>query len=506
MHSNREKRIFKNTALLYFRMAFTMLLGIYTSRIVLQALGVSDYGLFNVVGGVTTMFLFLNGSMSVATSRFISYEMGHNNKERLAATYNQARLIHWCIAAVVFLLIETIGLWFLNNNMNIPDGRMDAANWVLHTVAITSVLNIIATPDISLVISHEKMSSFAYISIFDATIRFLFTYFLLSYNHDRLILYAILMMLIQVADRLFYLIYCHRNFKECRTRVKLQPEIFKSMLSFAGWNIMGNLALIIIDQGINIVLNIFYGTIVNAARGIAMQISNYSNAFVTNVRMAINPQITKSYASGDINFMVKLIKYSSLSCYYLLLLIAAVLYWVIDYILKIWLIEVPEHTSIFINLTLLYLIVNSFGNPVIIGIHATGHIRKFQIVEGSIMLLTLPLAYILLKCDYPPYCVYVAQIAIAIATQAGRLYVILPELRIRFRTYLTQIIVPAIKVAATTIAASVAFSLLRHTMSETGYNMTQCMITTAACLLSIMYLGLDKDERTYLYNLLRKRI
>ena len=506
MPSNKEKRIFKNTALLYFRMAFSMILGIYTSRIVLQALGVSDYGVFNVVGGVTTMFLFLNGSMSVSTSRFISYEIGQSNKERIAIVYNQARLIHWGIALIIFILIETIGLWFLNTNMNIPEDRMFAANCVLQTVAITTVLNIIATPDMALVISHERMNSFAYISILDSILRFLFTYFLLSYDNDRLILYAILMMFIQITDRLFYLIYCLRHFKETRTKIKFYPRIFKSMLSFAGWNVLGNLALIAIDQGINIVLNIFCGTIVNAARGIAAQISNYTSAFVTNIRMAINPQITKSYANGDMAFMIKLIKYSSLSCYYILLLIAVVLYWIIDYILAIWLIEVPQYTSLFINLTLIYLIVNSFANPIIIGIHATGDIKKFQIVEGCIMLMTLPLAYIMLKLGYPPYCVYLAQIIIAIMAQIGRLYVILPKLNIKFHTYIVSTITPAIKVAAITIIASVATSTLKYVLSGIGYNLAQCIITTIVCSLSIIFIGLNKAERMYIYNILRKRI
>ncbi len=504
--AGKEKRIFKNTVLLYFRMAFSMLLGIYTSRLVLDAIGVSDYGIYNVVGGITTMFLFLNGSMSVSTSRFITYELGKDRDERLAKIYNQAVLIHRLIALLVFILVETVGLWFLNYKMNIPADRMIAANCVLQTVAVSSVLNVIATPDMALIISHERMKSFAFISILGSVLHFLFAFLLLSYHHDRLILYAILVMTIQVVIRLSYLIYCKRNFEESRTPVKFNKVVFKNMISFAGWNVLGNLALISIDQGINILLNIFFGPIVNAARGIAMQISNYSNTFITNIRMAINPQITKSYAYGDHSYMLKLITYSSLSCFYVLLLIAAFLFWILEYVLEIWLVVVPENTALFINLTLLYMMVNSFANPIIIGIHSTGKIRKFQVVEGCLMLLTLPLAYLMLKTGMPAYSVYISQIAIAIVSQIGRLSIVLPALNIKLREYLTLIILPSTEVLIVTALPSVCIYLCHLDMSNLAYSLSQCIVTTISCLLAITFIGLKKEERLYIFDNIRKKM
>ena len=481
--------------MLYVRMAISMLVGLYTSRVVLYALGVTDYGIYNVVGGLTTMFMFLNSSMAVSTSRFLTYELGRNDSAQLSLVYKQAIIIHVIIAVCIFILIETVGLWFLHNKLVIPEGRMYAAEWILHTVAAVSVLNILSTPDMSLIIAYERMSSFAYISLFDVFFKLTIAILLVYWGGDKLILYAILLMFSQLVVRLIYYIYSKIVFKELHGKLLIEIRMFKEMVSFAGWNLLGNLALMTIDQGVNILLNVFCGPVVNAARGVSTQVSNHVNAFVMNIRMAINPQITKSFSAGNLDYMHTLIKYSSLSCYYLLLIVSIPLFWVTDCLLSIWLVEVPPLTGTFFRLTLAYIMANSFANPIIIGIHSTGNIVKFQVVEGILMLLTLPLAWIFLHCGYPPFWVYIAQITIAIVSQIGRLYVVLPAIKMKLAYYLNSICLPCLWVTI----ASVLLPLLIWNLYSEDETLLFLMLMAAMSFvwtaLSIYVIGLNKTEK-----------
>ena len=501
--NNQGKIILKNSTMLYIRMAVTMLVGLYTSRVILYTLGVSDYGIYNVVGGLTTMFMFINSSMAVSTSRFLTYELEKGDGGQLSLVYKQAVFIHIIIAIFIFLLIETLGLWFLYHKMVIPEGRINAAEWTLHTIAVVSVLNVLSTPDISLIIAHERMSSFAYISLLDVLFKLFIVLTLKYWSGDRLILYAILLMIAQTVMRLTYYAYSKRCFKETHGKLFFSKVKFKEMFSFACWNLLGNLALMTIDQGINILLNLFCGPIVNAARGISSQLSNYITTFVTNIRMAINPQITKSFSAGNLVYMHTLIKYSSLSCYYVLLAIGVPLFCISDYLLSIWLVEVPPYTTIFFRLTLIYIMANSFANPIIIGIHSTGKIMKFQITEGLLMLLTLPLAWLFLIRGCPPYWVYVAQTTIAVLSQIGRLYVVLPAINMKWTYYLKSICLPC---AFVTIASGILPLLiwLYTSKHSTSFLISISCLSFIWTILVLYKIGLKKEEKAFIIRTLEK--
>lgn len=504
--NNNSKTIVKNSGMLYVRMAISLLVGLYTSRVILDALGIVDFGIYNVVGGLTTMFMFLNSSMAVSTSRFLSYEIGRNDTHKLSLVYQQAVIIHIIIALIIFLLIETLGQWFLYNKLVIPDERLDASFWVLHTVAFVAVLNVLSTPDMSLIIAHEKMSSFAYISLLDVFLKLFIAISLSHLGGDKLIVYSILLMTGQLSIRLIYYIYSKRTFVETTGKMRFSKNKFKEMLSFASWNLLGNIALMTIDQGVNIMLNMFCGPVVNAARGIANQISNVVTNFTTNIRMAINPQITKSYSIGDYSYMHSLIKYSSISCFYLILFIGFPLFWIGDYLLDIWLVEVPEYAGIFFRYTLLYLMVNSFANPIIIGVHATGKIIKFQLIEGFIMLLTLPCAWMFLEMGWPPYSVYVAQIMVGIYSQLGRLYVVLPIIGMTKSYYIREVLYPCFVVLFISVIVPTLLSFGIYRPLDWRASVLMAFISALWSLLVIFFCGLKNEERALIRSYLIKFI
>lgn len=291
--SDNNKRIAKNTLLLYFRMLITMLVSLYTSRVVLQTLGISDYGLYNVVGGVVTMFTFINGTLATGTQRFLTFELGANNKEKLHKVFNTAMALHELLALVLFLLVETVGLWFLYNKMNIEPGRMDAAFWVFQFSCITMLINVIQVPYISSIISHEKMDIYAYMSIFDVVMKLLIVFLIQVVDYDKLILYGFLYLIVNCISALIYNVYCRRLFEECKISRVFDKKIFKEMMNFSGWNIFGCASVTFQGEGVNILLNMFFGTVVNAARGIAFQVNAIVVQFVGNFQMAVNPQIVK---------------------------------------------------------------------------------------------------------------------------------------------------------------------------------------------------------------------
>jgi O-antigen/teichoic acid export membrane protein len=469
--------------------------------VILDSLGILDYGIYNVVAGVTSMFVFLNSTMSVSTSRFITYELATKNDDNIRTVFDQARIIHYAIAIMVMILIETIGMWMLVNKLTIPLDRIYAAKWVLHSVSITTFLTIISTPDMALIIAYERMNAFAYISMLDVFFKLLIAYLIVVIPGDRLITYAILLTSASAVSRVCYAVYCRRNFVFYKGRIHYNKKIFNRIFSFASWNLMGNLANMTLDQGITILINIFTNPTVNAARGVANQLSIQMNTLATNARMAINPQITKSYAAGDYSYMHKLIGFSSLSCYYILLIMALPLYWSIDYIMDIWLVEVPYYAPLFLRLTLVVLLTSSFSNPLIIGVHATGNIKRFQIVEATLMLLTLPLAYMFFKCGLGPEWAYIANIICIILAQAGRIKVVLPLIKFPFKDYFNEIIYKALKVLVLSLIPCLLVSLISQFMPQIVYYAIQTIISFVSCLFVIYYFGLTKEQVVYIKEL-----
>lgn len=402
---SNNKRIAKNTLLLYFRMFITVAIGLYTSRIVLNTLGISDYGIYNVVGGIITMLSFLNAAMVASSQRFISYELGKGNLGRLKMVFSTSVSIHIVIAVISFLLGETIGLWFINTQLNIDASRMVAANWVYQCSILTFMVNVISVPYNSCIVAHEKMSAFAYISILEVILKLVIVFLLWMLPFDKLIVYAILILCVSVLIRFCYTIYCKQHFEECIYLFRLDRKLFNDMFSFAGWSVMGNMGFSFKDQVSNIILNLFYGTTLNAARGIGIQVSALVNSFSGNFSMALNPQITKQYASGNQDGSIKLVYVGSRYTFYLLTLISIPVIINVDYILKLWLGIVPEYTSHFLVLSLIASLLYAVSGCVTTALQATGKIKIFQIGISILMLSELPIAYLLLYCDYPPYSV-----------------------------------------------------------------------------------------------------
>ena len=440
--TENNKRIAKNTLILYFRMFITMAIGLYTSRIVLQTLGISDYGIYNLVGGIITMLSFLNVAMVSSSQRFISYELGKNDATRLKIVFSTSLSIHILIAIIALILGETIGLWFINTHLNIDADRMVAANWVYQCSIITFMINVISVPYNSCIIAHEKMSAFAYISILEVTLKLVIVFLLLLTTYDKLIVYALLILLVSIIIRYCYTIYCKRNFEECTFRFNFDKPLFKDMFFFAGWSVLGNIGFSFKDQTSNIILNIFYGTTLNAARGIGMHVNSIVNTFSANFSMALNPQITKQYAAGNIEESRKLVYAGSRYTFYLLTLITIPIIINVDYILELWLGIVPEYTSYFLILSLIASLLYAISGSVTTAIQAVGNIKIFQIGICILMILELPISYLLLYWEYPPYSVMYPTIATYTIAIFFRFYLIKQMVKgYSFKFYITNIII-----------------------------------------------------------------
>lgn len=441
--SANNNRIAKNTLLLYIRMFFMLLISLYTSRVVLSTLGIVDYGINNVVGGVITMLGFLTGSLSAASSRYITYDLGKGDMIALKKTFGNILSIHYILAAIVLVLGETLGLWFMSTQLQIPPEREIAAMWVYQFSILSFILAIINVPYNATIIAHEKMSAFAYISIADAILKLLIVYLLVIIPYDKLIIYAILFFCIQAFDRIVYGAYCSRHFEETHTRLRYDGKLFREIFAFAGWTMNGNLAAIGYTQGLNILLNIFFGPTVNAARGIAVQVQGVCQQFCNNFQMALNPQLTKNYAQGDFDNMHRLLVKSSKFSFYILFFIVLPLMFKAEFVLKLWLGIVPEHTVTFLRLILIVGLLYTLSNPIIVSVHATGKLKKFQLIEGTMLLTIVPIAYILLKFfGIRPEYVFVVHIAVELCTQYARLRIVLPMINMKLGDYVRSVLKP----------------------------------------------------------------
>ena len=501
--TDNNKRIAKNTLLLYFRMFFMMAINLYTSRIVLNTLGIEDYGIQNVVGGVITMLSFLTNSLGAATSRFITYDLGKNDINNLKNTFGNILSIHILLSILILTIGETIGLYFLKYQLTIPTNRIDAAFWVYQFSVFSSILAVLSVPYNAIIIAHEKMGAFAYITIIDAILKLLIVYLLIISPLDKLVTYSFFLFLIQSIDRLIYSIYCKSKFIEAKAKPQFDKKIFRNILSFAGWTMNGNLAIIGYTQGLNILLNIFFGPAINAARGIAVQVQNVIRNFCNNFQMALNPQITKSFAKGDLTNMHNLIIVSSKFSFYLLFLLSLPIMLEAQIILNWWLGIIPNHTIIFLRLILCSCMLIALSNPIIISIHATGKIKKFQLIEGSMLLTIVPIAYILLKIYHlPPESVFVTHIIIEILTQYIRLKIVLPLISMDINSYANKVVTPIIKVISIASIPSILISHLFKT-NEILHFIITIFSTTIFIVIAIYWGGCNGSERTYILNKLK---
>ena len=498
LSSANNKRIAKNTLLLYFRMLLTMVVSLYTSRVVLGALGVEDYGIYNVVGGVVAMFSMLSGSLSAAISRFITFELGTGNKEKLKRVFSSSVTIQMGLCAIILVLAETVGLWFLNNKMVIPESRMYAANWVFQLSLLTFVINLISIPYNAAIIAHERMSAFAYISIFEAVSKLLVAYCIVISPIDRLILYAFMLTTIAIIIRLTYGSYCKRKFEECTYHFIYDHDLLKQMFGFAGWNFIGASSALLRDQGGNIVINLFCGPAVNAARGIAFQVNTAIHSFVTNFMTALNPQITKSYASGDRKYMMTLLFQGARLSYYILLMLSLPVIFNTHYILKLWLGQVPEHTVLFVQLVLIFGMCESISSPLITAMLATGKIRNYQLVVGGCQMMNLPVSYILLRLGAIPETVLIVAIAISQLCLATRLYMLRGLIGLKALDFLKQVYVNVIIV---TICSGILPTILMLYFEDTIYSFMILLIVSLICvIISVLFVGCNKRERDFVFS------
>ena len=505
-----NKRIAKNTLLLYVRTLFIMLVTLYTSRVVLNTLGVSDYGIYNVVGGVVAMFGFINASMSSATQRYITFALGKGDIADLRKIFSTALQIHVLIAALIVVLGETVGLWFMYTKMQIPADRMNAAFWVLQCSIVSSVVMIISVPYNADIIAHERMSAFAYISIIEAVLRLAIVYLLLAFSYDKLILYAFLTLAVQLLIRFCYSSYCNKHFPESKYRHVWDKSLFKEMTGFAGWGMFSSLSGILSGQGLNMLLNVFFGPVVNAARAVAVQVQNAILQFIGNFQMAINPQITKTYANGEMEDMHKLMFRSARFTFYLLFVVSLPVLFETNFILTVWLKTVPENTVIFLRIMICVSLLYPLSNPLIIANQATGQVRNFQFVSGLILLFILPVSYICLSFGRPAYSVFVVHFIMEFTTLFYRLRLLRSSINIRFIDYFKNVFFRVVLVVAISIIIPIAiYNYMGNTIIRF---FLICIICILSVGLSAYTVGLSHNERLfikskaiYIFNKIKSR-
>lgn len=505
--SANNKRIAKNTLVLYVRMLFLMVISLYTSRVILEALGVEDFGVYNVVGGFVALFGILCRSLSSAASRFLNFEMGRGDNDRLAKVFSTTLTIHVALAVIIAVLAELVGVWFVNNKMVISPDRLYAANWVFQFSVLTFCFNLITVPYHAAIIAHERMKVFAYIGIFEGIAKLLICYLLLISPLDRLIFYGILMFLIQLVVCLMNQIYCRKHFLECEYHFVREKGLFKEISSFASWNMIGSSSAILRNQGNNILINLFFGPVVNAARAVANQVLHAVHAFVENFFTALKPQITQSYANGNWSYMMTLIFQGSRLAYYMLLFLCMPILLNTDYLLHLWLKTVPDHSVSFVQLTLVFTMVESISSPLITAQLATGKVRNYQLVVGGLQIMNVPISYIILKMGGIPETILYVTIFISMCCLCARLYMLTSSIHLNVWGFVVRVL---LNISVVSIISLIIPLCLQLVMKETFVSFVfisfACFIST---IFSILFVGCNKSERQFVYakaNKLKQRI
>lgn len=503
--TGNNKRIAKNTVMLYFRMILLMLVGLYTSRINLHALGVDNFGIYSVVGGVVAMFWIISTAMVGSINRFLTFELGRNNTEKLKKIFGSALAFQYIIAAIVLIVGETIGLWFLNNRMVIPPERVYAANWVYQFSLFSFCLDLLVIPYTATIVAHEKMSAFAYISILTALGKLVVAWTTMIAPIDRLIWFGGLILVNSTLIRLIYISYCRRKFSECSGKIVFSKEVWKEMFGFAGWTFIGTSASILRDYGGNIIINLFSGPAVNAARGIAVQVNSAVGGFADNFMTALKPQITKNYAVGNTDYMMSLVRQGARLSYYILFIVVLPIMCSTDYILKAWLGVVPQGSSLFVKLILVLTLSESLGGTLITAMMATGHIKKFQIIVGCLNLLNLPIAYVVLRLGAIAQSVVVVAIVISIGCNIARLILLRELIDFSIGKFVSRVY---LNVIAISIVSSIVPLLSAHYI--TGESFFKFVVVSFLAVVSAtgteIFIGCTKKERNFIYGKVKEYI
>lgn len=502
--SSNNQKIAKNTIFLYFRMFITMVVGLFTSRITLQALGIDNYGITNVVGGVVGMFSLITGALINAVMRFLTFEIGKKDNSNLNKVFCTSINVMGLLSLLILILGETIGLWFLYHKLNIPVDRLDAANVVFQCSIVSCILMLMYVPYNALIIAYEKMSIWAYFSILDVFMKLLVVYALYISPFDKLKTFALLGLAWAVFNQVLYRIYCHRTFSIARYHFVFDKQLLKQMFSFAGWNFLGQGACVLNNEGINIVINLFFGVAVNAARGIAVSVNGYVSQFASNFMVAINPQITKSFAAGNYVETHKLIIRGAKVSYFLMFLLLLPICLETGQILHLWLGVVPEYAAVFVRWALIISLINSLSNTLITGLHASGKLKRYMTVVGFVELSNLPIAYIAFKLGAGPVYAYIVYFFVYFVLMFLRLYLVKDLVYMSGMEFIKAVYLRVLLVSLVAVPIPLILALLLED------SFLRLIIVTIVCVLcsgfSIYILGLDKHERIMIRNFIYNKL
>jgi len=495
---NNSQLIVRNTVLLYFRMLLLMLIGLYTSRVILRNLGVSDYGVYTAVAGAVTVFTFLTNSIGTAISRFVAFELGREDKGRLQRIFSTSIIIQILASLLIVLLVETAGMWFLNNKMSIPFERMEVARFVLHCTLGMLVINLLSVPYNATIIAHERMGAFAAISILEAVLKLSVALGLSLTHFDKLKTYALLMLLVALLVRFAYASFCRRHFAESRAPLKWDGALVRQMAGFAGWNFFGSSAYVFNTQGLNVLSNVFFGVVVSASRGIATQVEGIAKQFVSNIMTAFNPQITKSWAAGDCQYCFKLVSKASKYAGLVMLAFITPLWIEAEPLISLWLAQLPEYSADFVRLTMICLFGDMFFNPLLSLQLATGRIRKYYIITGISAYCVVPLSYLAFKCGMPPQWAYIILALVYVIISAEKLLILKRQIDFPVRPFLRNTVLPVALVGL----HSIPLALLSHYCISLVWLRISlvCLLTWSSMAVALWFAGLDEDEKEFIFR------
>lgn len=503
-NSENNKRIAKNTLLLYGRLILTMAIGLFTSRVILNTLGISDYGINNVVGGFVSMFSLFTGSLGAAISRFLTFALGQHDQERLNKIFSTSVTIMMMMSVFIILLAEAFGMWFLNTKLNIPHDRMAAAHWVFHMSVIAFAIDLISVPYNATIIAHEKMDAFAYISILEVSLKLAIVYLLYVSPFDKLITYSVLFAIVAAIIRLVYGMYCKHHFKECHYHFVFDKSLLKQMGGFAGWNLFGSGAYLFNTQGVNIITNIYFGVTANAARGVANQVEGIVKQFVTNFTTAINPQIIKSYATHDMPYMYSLVCRGAKFSYLLMLLFVVPFMFETETIMRLWLKVYPSEAPLFLRLSMIGTMFDMLGNSTANAAWATGNIKKYYMYVATIGCLVFPISLFLFALGFPAYTSYIVFLVIYMIVMFVKVYIIKGLIGFSPSMFYRDVL---LRILPTTFVSFILPGVLYFSMSKsllrTGIVILASGISTVA---SIYFIGLTKNEQRKSVQLVLKKL
>lgn len=494
MQIDKNKKVAKNTFLLYVRMLLVILVNLYTSRVILNVLGVEDFGIYNVVGGVVMMFSFLNTAMSVGTQRFLAYEMGHGH-DGVQQVFVTGVHVHFFISLIIVVLSETVGLWFLTNQMQIQTERLDAAIWVFHSAVLSFVLLVNTVPYVSLVMAKEDMGVYALVSIIETGLKLLVVISLDWFHYDKLKVYALCGIFVAFGVYMIYAVFCRMRYVEVQYRFQWNTKLFSRMLTYSCWNLFGGFANVCNNYGLNIILNLYFGVIVNAARGIAYQVNSAVANFTINFQSALNPPIIKAYAREEYHYMQMLIYRGAKYSFFLLYFLSLPLYICTPYVLEVWLINVPEHAVAFTRWVLVTSLVDSLSGTLMIASQASGRIKRYQLVTGLFLLLNIPLSYVCLIFFHNPDLVFIISFCISVLAFFIRLYLVSCLVPISIIIFIRKVVCPLFPIILLTslIPYIVYINLGAHLYTF----LVVCLLSWMICIFIYWIIGLEQDEKCF---------